>query len=531
MNRIFALIMLSTGLLCPTPSHGTGAEVVVIYNSRLPESRTLAYYYARKRDVPPEQVLGLPLATGEVISRKEYQNDLQRPLTKKLEDLKLWRLGRGTLPNTNNTRRAVSRKVVESKIRYLVLCHGVPLKIRHEPDLREPGDESLRPEVRRNGAAVDSELACLPQTYSTYLLGGPLLNPLFATTNAATLHPTNGILLVARLDGPTPEIARGLVDKALQAEADGLWGRMYFDVRNISDPGYKVGDDWIRAAAQMAQHLGFDTVLDERGDTFPASFPMSQIALYMGWYREHVSGPFTLPQVEFMPGAFAYHLHSFSAPSIRTATAHWVGPLLAKGATCSMGTVDEPFLTGTPDLSVFFARWSYLGFTFGEAAYAAQGILSWQTTVVGDPLYRPFGKSLQEQHNHLVTQTNNLTEWSTTRLVNMSRNQGGSVTELAIALEQTPQTKSSAVLTEKLAELYDAQGKPASTILMYERALTLNPTPQQRIRLRLELGDKLIAADRKDDARKNFEKLLEENPGYANEVIIQQKILGLLPKP
>jgi tetratricopeptide (TPR) repeat protein len=258
---------------------------------------------------------------------------------------------------------------------------------------------------------------------------------------------------------------------------------------------------------------------------------MSQIALYMGWYREHVSGPFTLPQVEFMPGAFAYHLHSFSAPSIRTATAHWVGPLLAKGATCSMGTVDEPFLTGTPDLSVFFARWSYLGFTFGEAAYAAQGILSWQTTVVGDPLYRPFGKSLQEQHNHLVTQTNNLTEWSTTRLVNMSRNQGGSVTELAIALEQTPQTKSSAVLTEKLAELYDAQGKPASTILMYERALTLNPTPQQRIRLRLELGDKLIAADRKDDARKNFEKLLEENPGYANEVIIQQKILGLLPKP
>jgi len=30
--------------------------------------------------------------------------------------------------------------------------------------------------------------------------------------------------------------------------------------------------------------------------------------------------------------------------------------------------------------------------TFGEAAWAAQPVLSWQTTVVGDPLYRPFAK-------------------------------------------------------------------------------------------------------------------------------------------
>jgi hypothetical protein len=32
---------------------------------------------------------------------------------------------------------------------------------------------------------------------------------------------------------------------------------------------------------------------------------------------------------------------------------------------------------------------------------------------------------------------------------------------------------------EKLAELYSAQGKPASTIATYERALLLDPSPQQ----------------------------------------------------
>ena len=76
------------------------------------------------------------------------------------------------------------------------------------------------------------------------------------------LHPTNGLLLVTRLDGPDgPEIARGLVDKALQGEADGLWGRTYFDLRNPTDPAYKTGDDRIRNASEICRHLGFETIL------------------------------------------------------------------------------------------------------------------------------------------------------------------------------------------------------------------------------------------------------------------------------
>src|SRR5204863_5508185 len=149
----------------------------------------------------------------------------------------------------------------------------------------------------------DSELALLPLIEQKLPLGGPLKNILFGVTNAGWLHPTNGLLLVTRLDGPSPEIARGLVDKALQAEVDGLWGRAYFDLRNITDPGYKMGDDWIRGASEVCRHLGFETTVDERSGTFPASFPMSQIAFYMGWYDEDASGPFTQPKVEFMPGA------------------------------------------------------------------------------------------------------------------------------------------------------------------------------------------------------------------------------------
>ncbi len=132
---------------------------------------------------------------------------------------------------------------------------------------------------------------------------------------------------------------------------------------------------------------------------------MSQIAIYAGWYSPDADGPFALPTVEFMPGAFAYHLHSYSAATLRyqyRTKSFWCGPLLAKGATCTMGCVDEPSIQFTPNVAVFLARWAVYRFTFGEAAWAAQAALSWQTTVVGDPLYRPFGKDPAELNAELT---------------------------------------------------------------------------------------------------------------------------------
>src|SRR6185369_3728718 len=165
-----------------------------------------------------------------------------------------------------------------------VLCYGVPLRIAEDPYLKEENLEKTRPEMRRNVAAVDSELALLPALDQKLPLAGPLRNPLYTLTNSTAFNPTNNVLMVARLDGPTAAIARALVDKALEAERDGLWGRAYFDLRNITDPGFKAGDDWIRNAAELCRRLGFETVVDDNAGTFPAGFPMSQIGYYIGWY-------------------------------------------------------------------------------------------------------------------------------------------------------------------------------------------------------------------------------------------------------
>jgi len=204
---------------------------------------------------------------------------------------------------------------------------------------------------------------------------------------------------------------------------------------------------------------------------------MSQIAIYIGWYTEHVSGPLAQPTVEFMPGAFAYHLHSFSAGSLRTNQPQLVGPLLAKGATISMGCVYEPYIGGTPDVATFTARFVFSGFSFGEAAYACQSVLSWQTTVVGDPLYRPFAENPEQLHKELLQRHSKYTEWSNLRWVNLNLANGRPITWAIAFLEQLSNTKTSAVLTEKLGDLYAAQGKPSSAVHAYAQALQLDPSP------------------------------------------------------
>ena len=314
-----------------------GNEVVVVYNTRVPESKEIASHYAKVRQVPASQVFGLDLPTRENINREEYRNQLEKPLAKILIENDLLHFGVSSISRQDIKTNQTLMKVTESKIRYLVFCYGVPLTISKDPGLKEEGEEKLPVELRRNEAAVDNELACLPLLRQPFIRSGPLNNTLYRSTNASSLHPTNGLLMVARLDGPTPAIARALVDKAMEAEVDGLWGRAYFDLRGITSGDYKLGEQWIHGASEVCRHLGFETVVDTNASTFPSAFPLSQVALYAGWYEDTVSGPFARPIVEFMPGAFAYHLHSTSAASLRTSTLPLGGTTLGEGRNCYHG--------------------------------------------------------------------------------------------------------------------------------------------------------------------------------------------------
>jgi uncharacterized protein (TIGR03790 family) len=497
-----------------------GATVAVIYNRKLPESRSLAEYYAARRQVPTNQIFGFDLPTVETMTRLEFREDLQKPLIKRLEEGGLFRF-QPSEKGSDGT-----RTLVEGKIRYLALCYGVPVKIVPDLTLVEEGSEKIRPELRRNEAAVDAELCLLPVAEKKYRLTGPLGNPFFNVTNVAAYHPTNGILLVSRLDGPTVEISRSLVDKAMEAETNGLWGRAYFDARGLTNGSYKPGDDWMRAASEITRRFGLETVFDDKPETFPASFPLSHVAVYAGWYDAQVSGPFARPKVEFMPGAVAYHLHSFSAHVLRTADQQWAGPLLARGATVTMGCVEEPYLEGTPQIAIFLHR-LYLGWSVGEAAYAAQSTVSWQTTVVGDPLYRPFRRSLRELHTDLMERRSRLVEWSEVQIANRNLVEGTATRKVIDYLNREPITPKSTVIQEKLGDLFASLGKVSNAIEAYSGALKLDPSPQQRVRLMLGLAAELAAFNREQPAFELYQQFLKEFPDYPGLPSVYQKLAQL----
>jgi uncharacterized protein (TIGR03790 family) len=514
--------ILLLGLLCAAfpcrlragAEREPGSSVVVVYNSRMPESKEVAEYYARRRQVPPAHLIGLELPTGETISREDYIQQILHPLLERMSQAGIVLLG-----------NAGDLRVVASRVRYAVLCYGVPVKVLNDPNLKEPGTESMPPELHRTDCSVDAQLALLPFADKAPWTGS-IPNRFYGVTNSIYIHPTNGLIMVTRLDGPSPAIARGLVDKAMEAETNGLWGRAYFDARGLTNGPYLQGDSWIRTSAQVMTRLGFETTLDNHEPTFSAGFPMSHIAFYAGWYDQNISGPFARPQVEFMPGAFAYHLHSFSAQELRTPSAHWVGPLLAKGVTATIGFVEEPYLAATLDVGSFVGRFVFFSNSLGEAAYASHRALSWQTLVVGDPLYRPFWQATDELERQLKERGSPLAAWAALMEANQNQAVGADAATVIRFLQKSDQRRSP-ILQEKVADLFMEQKRFSLAADTYEEVLKTTTSPGQRLRVRLALAEARLVYGPDQKAWELYQQILKEDPEYPDRALIYPKMITL----
>ena len=494
-------------------AEAAGNEVLVIYNAQMPASEAVARHYAQRRSVPDSQLLGLRLSDSGTISRADYVSGIQEPVRKYLVEKGLaeWVPDSSSPPQGRKATARNRLRLIRSEIRYLLLCYGVPWYIPHDSSMRSE-TEGIPAQFLRNDASVDDELALLPRLgFNDPIATSP--NPVVGATNAAQIHPTNGVFMVTRLDGPTPEIARGLVDKALEAESRGLWGHAYIDLRAITNGPYWWGDRMITNAAVAAKRLGFDTFVDNQPASLGVGYPLSQVALYIGWYDSGVTGPFYRASVEFLPGAFAYHLHSFSAANLRSASENWVGPLLARGATATMGCVAEPYLEFTPNPAMFLERWGYVGMTLGEAATAAHPVLSWQTVVVGDPLYRPFGRPLADDGKRLDDANDPRTAYALVRNANLQVMAGRPVEAVRDQLEGQRWATNHAVVAEKIGRLYWSGIRVRRALEWYDTALSLtNATPMQRRRLLLDSIEAHRVLGQPAEAYRCLEQLIVTSP-------------------
>jgi uncharacterized protein (TIGR03790 family) len=476
--RFFLLgCLLLPGLCAGAEDASPAARILLLANSADAESVRLARYYMEKRHVPAANLIALPMPAGETITWRQFIDSIDQPAQDEL-------IKRGWIQaiETSLTDKMGRRKYAISghRIAYLVVCRGVPLRIEHDQALYEATPPLTdNPQFRNNGGAVDAELALLAR--STYPINAFVPNPLFCKDHPTFIDEAQ-VVKVSRLDGPTYDDAAALVDHALKAEQQGLIGRAYVD---LGGP-HPDGDKWLENVASQLDALEFDLDVDRKPTVFPATVRFDAPVLYFGWYAGALCGPFALPGFRFPPGAIALHIHSFSAATVRSASAGWCGPLVARGVTATFGNVYEPYLTFTHQPYLLLHALAN-GMNLGDAACFALPVLSWQAVVIGDPLYRPFAVSFADQWQRRRELPDELFPYVVCRyLIRLER--AGQTGQAAKVAADELHARPGLVVALRTAGLLKASGDAAGALRAFDPVLPLRTVPLSLIPVAAEVA-------------------------------------------
>jgi uncharacterized protein (TIGR03790 family) len=503
----------------PMGEEDLAAHLLVVYNTNDPDSQGLAQYYASRRNIPAERVLAISSPVTEEITRAQFDDTIRSPIVSYLSQ-KDW-MARAPHRVQVGERFMDLLVATRNDIWAIVLMRGVPLKIA--PDPSDEDSMEYEPELQTNAAAVDSELALLP--VFGLPKGGYVPNIFFDDQVAGIKQVgpelARNMVMVTRLDGPTPSDVRRMIDDTLYAEKNRLAGLAVVDSRGLTDvkDGYTSGDIWLRSARDMLVQDGWDVKFDDKPDVLPATDPCNHAALYLGWYHDGAIGPWVTPPNRFVPGAIAYHLHSFSATTVRSDSVGWVGPLIAHGADATMGMVYEPYLALTPHEDIFTRR-LLQGDYFAEAAYASERALSWMMTVVGDPLYRPFRLPLDSALAEAKNPHAEHDDWLLLQEVQREM-AAGKMAENTESLKQALDVPGAgAVAEEGLGDLLEKVNEPAAgpaAEQAYQKALGGETVPVDRIRVGLKLAQFYANHGREARAQAELDDLRELYPRDAKQ--------------
>lgn len=469
------------------------AETAVVFNLDFPGSRELATYYAERRHIPKERVIGLRCSQEDSVSRGEFESQLRGPLLQVFEKGHWWN-AEPPQPGKPLTGDGVPTPAAASgKVRVLVLMRGVPFQIRRSAQKPRQSEE--------DEASVDSELAVLGLNNPP--VKGGLRNPYFdQQTRFPRAQHTSGLLIVGRLDGPDDTTVRRMIDDAIHAEQTGLLGRAVIDLAQKTG-AYQEGEDWLKNSAESYRRAGIPVFVDRSADLLRAGWPLPDTIFYFGWYTDHIVGALASPDFHFKRGAIACHLHSFSASTIRSHEKAWAGPLLSRGAAVTFGNVFEPYLALTLHFDIFNKR-LLEGFTVGEAAWNATPALSWMNVVLGDPLYRPYGKGIGGKLGEGSDRDYALYQGMALRLA------GEPDGHIKTALTEFAEKRQRPRLLELTALLSALQSMLPQAIDLLEHAESTTKDAAELLRLRLYRAEMLRRAEKADAARQLLRETLKD---------------------
>lgn len=399
------------------------SDVWVVVNKNMTASVALGEFYCQQRKVPADHLIKLDLPESEEMTRVDYESRLLAPLKEQLKKLEqtdfilLTTYGvpirvaaaqikpeeQAKLDVVKNDLKKIHDDLLETtEAMKKYEQAGDTTKAKHSQstiDMLNQSKSRLEQQQfllsqSESNAAVDSELALM--WIPKYSLTRWQLNLRYFTIPESNRLRAPKIVLTCRVDGPTPTVAKRLIEDALKAEAaGGPQGYAYVDAQGIAwnqatdivAGSFGGFDEAMREVAALFRKVGFRTELENTKSLFPPG-TCPRTALYCGWY----SLAAYIPSCELMTGSIAYHVASFEAVSLREPNnKRWVPNLLQDGACVTIGPVAEPYLIAFPKPANFFG-FLLAGHTVVESYWLSTPFTSWQMMIIGDPLYRPFAK-------------------------------------------------------------------------------------------------------------------------------------------
>jgi uncharacterized protein (TIGR03790 family) len=239
-------------------------------------------------------------------------------------------------------------------------------------------------------ASVDSELALILK--NPYQLAAWLPNPFLNKYNNLPFikEIREERIMVGRLDGPTPNLAKRLIDDAIEIENTGLNGVFYIDARGHTQGKYLWYDRHFKNLYDIVKkRSSMKVVFDNNPDLFPPG-ACPNAALYCGWYS---LGNY-IDAFKWQKGAVGFHVASSEAVTLkRPKSKVWCKRMIEEGVSATLGPVEEPFLSSFPLPDTFFPLLMTGKLTLLEVYFRSTPFLSWRQVLIGDPLYTPFKKN------------------------------------------------------------------------------------------------------------------------------------------
>jgi hypothetical protein len=337
------VILVAAAIAAHAATPPSPASILIVYAQTSPDSADVAKWYAARRGVPPSNLCPLPLTDtrNEWVIGYEYEDLVNKPI------------------------RACLEAVGKRDILYIVLAYIRQFRVDPGGGLRHYALDSYLADIWNEYSRTDFDPS--PTVYHSYFSVNQPEDP-FVSLAVFRQDPRNPLIYsVWRLDGPTPDVAKQMVEQAIYAESHAAAGPACIDP--AIERGYDAAVQTPLPGIAPSRRAAIDMLPDRSGEESETIRPPGSCS-----------------------GAIGLQLNTES-PTDPHASANGSAAAIYGWITVAGGAIVQPDPEALPNPAGVF-RNLVEGATVGEAFLRNTPALKWRTINIGDPLYQPFPNGL-----------------------------------------------------------------------------------------------------------------------------------------